>query len=58
MGRVEAEGVETTRSTVALAQRYSVEMPIAQEVYAVLFEGKPAPDALADLMSRAPKKEA
>ncbi|MCX5685550.1 MAG: NAD(P)-dependent glycerol-3-phosphate dehydrogenase, partial [Planctomycetota bacterium] len=49
MGRVEAEGVETTRSAVALAQRYSVEMPIAQEVYAVLFEGKPAPDALADL---------
>jgi glycerol-3-phosphate dehydrogenase (NAD(P)+) len=57
MGRVEAEGVETTRSAVALAQRYSVEMPIAQEVHAVLFDGKPAPDALADLMSRAPKKE-
>jgi glycerol-3-phosphate dehydrogenase len=32
-------------------------MPITQEVYAVLFEGKPAPDALADLMSRSPKKE-
>jgi len=36
---------------------HAVEMPIAQEVYAVLFEGKPAPDALADLMRRAPKKE-
>ncbi|MCX5677481.1 MAG: NAD(P)-dependent glycerol-3-phosphate dehydrogenase [Planctomycetota bacterium] len=58
MGRVEAEGVETTRSAVALARKYGVEMPIAQEVYAVLFEGKPAPDALADLMSRTPKKEA
>jgi glycerol-3-phosphate dehydrogenase (NAD(P)+) len=57
MGRVEAEGVETTRSAVALARKHGIEMPIAQEVYAVLFEGKPAPDALADLMSRAPKKE-
>jgi glycerol-3-phosphate dehydrogenase (NAD(P)+) len=57
MGRVEAEGVETTRSAVALARKHGIEMPIAQEVYAVLFEGKPAPDALADLMSRAPKRE-
>jgi glycerol-3-phosphate dehydrogenase (NAD(P)+) len=57
MGRVEAEGVETTRSATALASMHAVEMPIAQEVYAVLFEGKPAPDALADLMRRAPKKE-
>jgi glycerol-3-phosphate dehydrogenase (NAD(P)+) len=57
MGRVEAEGVETTRSVAALARKHGIEMPIAQEVYAVLFEGKPAPDALADLMSRAPKKE-
>ena len=57
MGRVEAEGVETTRSAAALAARHKVEMPITQEVYAVLFEDKPAPDALADLMSRAPKHE-
>ena len=58
MGRVEAEGVETTRSVVALAAKCGVEMPITQEVHAVLFEGKPAPDALADLMSRRPKSEA
>ena len=57
MGRAEAEGVQTTRSAAALAQRHGVEMPITQEIHAVLFEGKPAPDALADLMSRAPKKE-
>ena len=57
MAPMEAEGVETTRSVAALARRQSVEMPITREVYAVLFEGKPAPDALADLMSRAPKKE-
>ena len=57
MGGACAEGVETTRSVVALAAREGVEMPITQEVYAVLFEGKPAPDALADLMSRRPKAE-
>lgn len=57
MGRVEAEGVETTRSVMALAERHGVEMPITQEVYAVLFRGKPAPDALSDLMSRRPKAE-
>lgn len=57
MGLVEPEGVETTRSVVALAAKHGIEMPITQEVYAVLFEGKPAPDALADLMSRRPKAE-
>jgi glycerol-3-phosphate dehydrogenase (NAD(P)+) len=57
MGRVEAEGVETTRSAAALAAQHNVEMPITQEVYAVLFQDKPAPDGLADLMSRAPKQE-
>ena len=57
MGRVEAEGVETTRSAVALAARHGVEMPITQEVFAVLFQEKPAPDALADLMSRSLKRE-
>jgi len=57
MGRVEAEGVQTTRSAVALAQREGIEMPITRQVHAVLFEGKPAPEALADLMRRAPKPE-
>ena len=57
LGRVEAEGVETTRSVVALARRCGVEMPLTQEVYAVLFRHKPAPDGLADLMSRKQKME-
>jgi glycerol-3-phosphate dehydrogenase (NAD(P)+) len=58
MGRVEAEGVETTRSVAALAERHGIEMPIAQQVHAVLFRGKAPRDALADLMSRRPKAEA
>jgi len=56
-GRIEAEGVETTASAVALAARYGVEMPITQEVFEVLFRGKPPPDALVDLMRRRPKPE-
>jgi glycerol-3-phosphate dehydrogenase (NAD(P)+) len=36
-----AEGVTTAESAHRLAERLGVELPIASEVYAVLFEGKP-----------------
>jgi glycerol-3-phosphate dehydrogenase (NAD(P)+) len=52
-----AEGVNTARSAVALAERHEVELPIAREVTAILFHGKPARRAVADLMERAPKSE-
>jgi glycerol-3-phosphate dehydrogenase (NAD(P)+) len=52
-----AEGVETTRSASALAQKNNVEMPITAEVYRVLFEDKKPEQAIADLMSRDPKAE-
>jgi len=52
-----AEGVDTTRSSYALAQREGIEMPIIAEVHAVLFEGRPASEALANLMLREPKPE-
>jgi glycerol-3-phosphate dehydrogenase (NAD(P)+) len=52
-----AEGVPTTRAALALAQRASVEMPIAQAVHSVLFEGVPAKTAVAGLMTRAGKDE-
>ncbi|HBS28398.1 MAG TPA: glycerol-3-phosphate dehydrogenase [Phycisphaerales bacterium] len=51
------EGVATTRSVVALAERFRVEMPITQAVHAVLFEGTDPIDAIARLMSRGPKAE-
>lgn len=51
------EGVATCKSVVALAQRYGVEMPITQAVYEVLFEHKPVPAAIEDLMSRGLKAE-
>jgi len=52
-----AEGVETARSTYALAQRYNIDMPITTQVYKALFEGKPAKDAVRDLMLRESKPE-
>jgi glycerol-3-phosphate dehydrogenase (NAD(P)+) len=52
-----AEGVNTTRSAVALAERHGVELPIASEVAAVLFAGKPPARAIADLMERELKAE-
>jgi len=52
-----AEGVDTTRSSHALALRTGIEMPIIAEVHAVLFEGRPAAEALASLMLREPKPE-
>jgi glycerol-3-phosphate dehydrogenase (NAD(P)+) len=52
-----AEGVRTTRSAVELADRFGVEMPIASEVHAILFEGKSARQAIKDLMLRRRKPE-
>lgn len=51
------EGVTTTRSVLALAQRHGVDMPITAAVHAVLFEGQRARDAIADLMSRRLRSE-
>jgi glycerol-3-phosphate dehydrogenase (NAD(P)+) len=52
-----AEGVDTTRAAHALAQREDIEMPIVSEVHAVLFEDRPAREALEKLMLREPKPE-
>jgi glycerol-3-phosphate dehydrogenase (NAD(P)+) len=52
-----AEGVRTTLAACALAQRAGVEMPIAQQMRAVLYERKPPRGAVEDLMSRPLKKE-
>lgn len=53
-----AEGVFTTRSAFFLAQRSQVAMPITHAVYQVLYENKPAPRAVQDLMGRELKQEA
>jgi glycerol-3-phosphate dehydrogenase (NAD(P)+) len=52
-----AEGVRNTPSTLELARSVGVEMPITTEMHALLFEGKPAREAMVDLMSRRLKHE-
>lgn len=52
-----AEGVITTRSARALAQRVGVEMPIVDAAFNVLFEGRAPRDAMLDLMRRDPRAE-
>lgn len=52
-----AEGVDTTRATVHLAQQNGIEMPISSEMYRVLFEGKSPVEAVRALMVREPRNE-
>ena len=48
-----AEGIKTSKVVVDLAQRHGVDMPIASEVYGVLYEGRTAQDAYRGLLHRA-----
>lgn len=52
-----AEGVFTTTAAVGLARANSVEMPITQQMYAILHEGKTPRDAIRELMTRSAKSE-
>jgi glycerol-3-phosphate dehydrogenase (NAD(P)+) len=52
-----AEGIRTTKSTVQLARRLGIEMPIAEKMYAVLYEGLKPHEALSYLMERKLKEE-
>jgi glycerol-3-phosphate dehydrogenase (NAD(P)+) len=52
-----AEGVKTTKAAVALSRRAGVELPIAEQVYRVLFHGKDPTRAIRDLMVRKAKRE-
>ena len=46
------EGVYSAKAAKALAEKYDVEMPIIMEVNKLLFENKPASEAVKDLMQR------
>ena len=52
-----AEGVLTARSVQQLAAERQIEMPIVDQVCAVLFAAKPPLEAAVDLMNRPPKAE-
>ena len=51
------EGVETAKAAVALARRYGVELPIIEQVHAVLFRRRSPRAALQALMRRGGKAE-
>lgn len=51
------EGVYSAKAAIALAKEYGVDMPIIEEVNKVLFEDKPAKEAVNDLMLRDKKME-
>ncbi len=52
-----AEGIKTTLAVKRLADSRNLEMPITNEVHAVLYEGKTAQDAVRELMRRPLREE-
>lgn len=51
------EGVYSAKAARGLSKKYGIEMPIIEQVNLVLFEGKPAAQAVSDLMLRDKKIE-
>ncbi|PYX11426.1 MAG: glycerol-3-phosphate dehydrogenase [Acidobacteria bacterium] len=52
-----AEGVFTTHAAVGLARAHSVEMPITEQMYAILHNHKSPREAIHELMTRTGKSE-
>jgi glycerol-3-phosphate dehydrogenase (NAD(P)+) len=52
-----AEGVETSQSAMELSKKLKIEMPITEQVYQVIYEGKDPKKATDDLMNRTLKPE-
>lgn len=52
-----AEGVATAESAYELSKKYAIEMPIIEQIYKVLYEGKDPFFAAKDLMDRSLKSE-
>ena len=52
-----AEGVRNAKSVYQLSQKLGVEMPITEQIYRLLHEGKSAHQVVVDLMTREAKPE-
>jgi len=52
-----AEGVETCDAAMALGERFRVELPIIEQMHAVLHASKSPAEAIRDLMERSLKSE-
>ncbi len=55
--RMVAEGVNTAAPLLALAREHRIEMPITEQVDAILHAGKSPKDAIRDIMERPLKRE-
>ncbi len=55
--RMVAEGVKTAKEVWELSREREVEMPITEQVYRILYEGKNPEEAVRELMSRDPRSE-
>ena len=55
--KLTAEAIPTVRAVVAYAEKAGLELPIACEVHAVIYHGKPPRAAIRDLMTRDAKAE-
>lgn len=51
------EGVKTAQAAYKLAKKYNVDMPITENAYQILFEGKNPSEAVTELMCRSKKDE-
>lgn len=52
-----AEGIKTSKSAQQLSERHQIEMPIAQEMHRVIYEGEAPAGAIQRLMTRSLKSE-
>jgi len=52
-----AEGIFTTTAAVGLARARGVEMPITEQMHAILHQGKAPREAISELMARSSKSE-
>jgi glycerol-3-phosphate dehydrogenase (NAD(P)+) len=52
-----AEGVKTSIAAYELAKKFGVDMPIINQVYEILYDGKDPRTAVRELMTRELKKE-
>jgi glycerol-3-phosphate dehydrogenase (NAD(P)+) len=55
--RMVAEGVETTAPLLDLAREHQIDLPITEQVDAILHDGKSPKDAIRDIMERPLKRE-
>jgi glycerol-3-phosphate dehydrogenase (NAD(P)+) len=52
-----AEGIRNARSVYFLAKRLGVEMPIVEQMYRIMHEGKKPSEGVRELMQRSLKAE-